>query len=159
MMAHPSWLPDLFQVNPWSEDTYDELYDLFQDDFVASKPLFEGLAVWFFPEIEDGKLKIFWHLTSRYDKESKGRLPDLRRSERLPWVRPFIEQTQRPEILFWDYEEGGGEVKTYIWLESCNFVVILKKYPDRRRRLITSFFIEFNNYQHKLRKKYKNRLP
>ncbi|MCK4624137.1 MAG: hypothetical protein KAV00_02415 [Phycisphaerae bacterium] len=74
------------------------------------------------------------------------RYPDLRRSERLTWVRPLIENPDKIEVLAWDYEEGDGKIRTYVWLEDFDFVVIMKKYPDGRRRLITSFFVD-NDYK------------
>jgi len=157
-MSYPEWLPELFPVNPWQEDTYEALYRLFARDFKASQPVYDGHAVWFFPEMEDGKEIIFWHLTSREDKEAGDRLPDLRRSERLPWVRPMLDQPEKPEILAWDHDEGDGTVKTYVWLENDDFVVIMKKYPDGRRRLITSFWVEYGNTKRKLRKKYERRI-
>ncbi|MDA3807956.1 MAG: hypothetical protein PF440_08615 [Thiomicrorhabdus sp.] len=157
-MSYPEWLPDLFPVNPWQNDTYEALYLLFERDFKASQPEYDGRAVWFFSEMEDGKEKIFWHLTSRDDKESGDRLPDLRRCERLPWVRPMLNHPEKTEILAWDHEEGGGTVKTYVWLENDDFVVIMKKYPDGRRRLITSFWVEYGNTKRKLRKKYECRI-
>jgi hypothetical protein len=157
-MSYPNWLPELFPVNPWTSDTFEALYHIFKKDFIDSQPMYLGFSVWFFPEKDDGKEVIFWHLTSRNDKKTGERLPDLRRSERLPWVRSIIDQTDRPEILAWDYIEGDGIIKTYIWLQDFDFVVIMKKYPNGRRRLITSFWLEYTHKKEKLRKKYKCRL-
>ncbi len=111
-----------------------------------------------FPEIEDGKEKIFWHLTTRKEKKTGERLPDLRRSERLPWVRPMLDQPERPEVLAWDYEEGDGDINTYVWLGKYDFLILLKKYPDTTRRLITSYWLEYENTKTKLRKKYEKRI-
>lgn len=158
-MAHyPLWLPDLFPVNPWSHDTYEKLYLVFYNDLIASHPVYQGLPVWVFPEMEHGKEKIFWHLTTRQDCKAGERLPDLRRSERLPWIRSMLDHPTYPQILAWDHDEGDRTVKTYVWLEEYDFVVIMKKYPDGRRRLITSFWVEYPNMREKLRKKYNRRL-
>ncbi len=157
-MTKPAWLPEMLNVNPWTETTYDALYQLFCDTLKNSRPVYRGAEVWFFLDMEDGKEKIFWHLTSRDDKETGERLPDLRRSERLPWVRPMIDQPDQSDVLDWDFEEGDGTIKTYIWLKEYDFVVIMKKYPDENRRLITSFWIEYNNTRRKMQKKYDNRL-
>jgi hypothetical protein len=157
-MSGPNWLPNLFVVNPWTHDTYDALYQLFRDDFVESQIDYQGYSVWFFPEMEDGREKVFWHLTSRVDNETGDRLPDLRRSERLPWVRPMLENHLHPEVLAWDHEEGDGSIKTYVWLKDFDFVVIMKKFPDRTRRLITSFWLEYPNAKKKLMKKYDRRI-
>lgn len=157
-MSHPQWLPELFPVNPWQHDTYEALYRLFTRDFKESQPVYDGQVVWFFPEMEDGKEKIFWHLTSREDKAAGDRLPDLRRSERLPWVRPMLDYPGKPEVLAWDHREGDGTVKTYVWLENDDFVVIMKKFSNGRRRLITSFWVEYGNVRRKLRRKYERRI-
>lgn len=157
-MTKPAWLPDMFAVNPWTAGTYDALYLIFCRDLKDSRPTYRGAEVWFFLEEEDGKEKLFWHLTSRDDKEAGERLPDFRRSERLPWVRPMIDQPDKPEVLDWDFEEGDGSIKTYVWLRGHDFVVVMKKYPDENRRLITSFWIEYENTRRKMQKKYDKRI-
>lgn len=157
MRSKPDWLPEMYPVNPWTEKTYELLYEIFQKDFVNNQPQYRGYVVWFFPEEEDGKEVVFWHLTSREDNAVGERIPDLRRSERLPWARPMLDNPDKPEVLDWDYEEGDGSIKTYVWLKDYDYLVVLKKYKDGRRRLITSFWIEYQNFRDKLEKKYKQR--
>ncbi len=157
-MTKPNWLPDMFPVNPWTENTYELLYKIFERDFVNSQPYYRGYAVWFIREKEDDKEAIFWHLTSRKDKITGERLPDLRRSERLPWARPMLDNSDKPEVLDWDYEEGDGTVKTYVWLKDYDYLIVLKKYRDDGRRLITSFWIEYQNFKDKLKRKYEQRI-
>jgi len=158
MTNTPTWLPDLFPANPWNTNTYDQLYDVFCRSLKITRPVYRGHEVWFFPEMEDGREKVFWHLTTREDRASGERLPDLRRSERLPWVRPMLDQSNQPEILDWDHDEGDGTIKTYVWLRNFDFVVIMKKYPDGGRRLVTSFWIEYGNTRRKMQRKYDCRL-
>ena len=169
------------QVSPWQtggpSDTYAMLYSIFQTDFVHSKPRYCGYDVWHFrksDDWEDGKEKLFWHLTSREQKtkpvprrmrkfahefpQEAERLPDLRRSERLPWVRSLIENPSQIEVLAWDYKEGDGSIKTYIWLKDYDFVVIMKKYGNGRRRLITSYYVDSNNTRKGFERKYANRI-
>ncbi|MDI6766155.1 MAG: hypothetical protein QME52_04955 [Bacteroidota bacterium] len=157
-MAIPIWLPELFPVEPWTNNTYDLLYEVFKKDFVESRPILFGKEIWYFPEIENGKLKIFWHLTSREDQTTRERLPDFRRSERLPWARPIIEHYTDHEILIWNYEEGDGDIHTYIWLRNYDYLLILKKYKDGGCRIITSYWIEYEDYKNKLQKKYGKRV-
>ena len=126
--------------------------------------------------MDDGREKIFWHLTTRevkptpiprrkrrfYPKDQTHtkaeRYPDLRRCERLPWVRALIEKTGESEVLAWDYEEWNLTIKTYIWLKDYNFVVIMKKYPDNKRRLITSFYVDKSYKRNDFERKYANRI-
>lgn len=154
MVNFPTWLPSMASVSPWKEDTFDVLYRIFVRDFVNSKPKYQGFDVWCFPEVEDGKIKVFWHLTSREDKESHERMPDLRRAERLPWARPVIEHPLDPEVLAWDYEEGNKDIHSYVWLKDHDYVVIMKKYRDGRRRIITAHWIEYDHKRKDLLRKY-----
>lgn len=162
--APPSWLPPMAKVNPWHERTYDELYAVFCRDLLNAKLTYLGCNVWFYPDTEEeGKETIFWHLTSRDDKTQNPpvRLPDLRRSERLPWIKALITHCpdKAGDILDWDHEEGDGTIKTYIWLHRLDFVIILKRLPDGRRRLITSYHLDGDHQRNKIRKKYDRRLP
>ncbi len=156
-MPPPDWLPAMARISPWTVETFEYLYAIFARDFKDTRPLYEGRPVWFFPEVEDGKETIFWHMTTRNDRQTATRLPDLRRSERLPWVRPMIEHAGCDEGKAWDYQEADGSLKTYVWLEDQQFVVIMKKYPDGGRRLLTSFYVDYPHYRRKLLKKYERR--
>jgi len=172
----PDWLPDIFCIDPWTQSTYDMLYEIFCRDIRDHNLRYLGNTVWIFPEIEDGKEKIFWHLTTRFVKKiriprrkkkfyhesqmyiDEGRYPDLRRCERLPWVRPMIEKAADPKVLAWDYEEGNLTIKTYVWLRDDDFVVILKKYSNNKRRLITSFYVNKSYKRKDFERKYADRI-
>ncbi|MFQ5861494.1 MAG: hypothetical protein ACE5IC_00040 [Candidatus Brocadiales bacterium] len=158
MTKLPVWLPATVSVNPWTQDTFDTLYSIFARDFKNTQPIYEGYIVWFFPEMEDGKEVVFWHLTHRDDKNTGERLPDLRRSERLPWARKMLDNPDKPEILAWDYKEGDGSIKTYVWLKDYDYLVLMKKYPNESRRLITSYYIDFPHKRRKLERKYTRRM-
>jgi len=158
MSQPPDWLPAMFPVNPWRENMYDLLYEIFCRDFKRSQASYNSHRIWFFPEMEDGKEKIFWHLTDREDRRSGQRLPDLNRSARLPWARPMLDHLAATEILAWDYDEGDGTVKTYVWLKHHHYVIIMKRMKDLSRRLITSFWVEYENTREKMQKKYEARL-
>jgi len=158
MIQKPDWLPEMLILYPWTKDAYDILYEKFQSDFILSQPHYRGFVVWIFPEKKDGKETIFWHLITRNDRRTGKRLPDVQRSARLPWVRPMIECPDETEIVDWDYLEGDGDIHTYIWLKEYNFVVIMKKYKDGRRRLITAHYIDYSNKKKKLASKYEKRI-
>jgi hypothetical protein len=172
----PDWLPNIFCVDPWTQYTYDLLYEIFCRDIRDHDLRYFENKVWIFRDMEDGKEKIFWHLTSRSVKKIKvprrkrkfypegqkyvdeGRYPDLRRCERLPWIRVLIERAGETEVLAWDYEEGDLTIKTYVWLKDYDFTVIMKKYPDNKRRLITSFYLDKYYKRKDFERKYANRI-
>jgi len=158
MTGLPDWLPPMLKVDPWGQYTFGLLYSVFERDFKQTPPRFKGAPIWFFPEMDDEREKIFWHLTHREERETGERLPDLRRCERLPWIKAIIENHDQQEVLSWDYKEGDGSIKTYVWLEHFDFVVIMKKYRDGGRRLVTSFYVDYAHERKKLRKKYEKRI-
>ena len=136
----------------------ESLYALFLRDFMHNKARYCGHEVWFFPEKERGKELIFWHLVEREDPPRSGnRLPDFRRAERLPWARPMLDNVGQPEILNWDYEEGDGDIHTYVWLKDFDYLIVMKRYKDGRRRLITAFWLEYESKRRGLLKKYARR--
>ena len=92
------------------------------------------------------------------DSDEKTRIPDLRRCERLPWVKPMVEYPSDSELLCWDYLEGDGSIKTYVWLKDLDFVVIMKKLDNGSRRLITSFHLDSEFKKKDLERKYENRI-
>ncbi len=62
------WLPGKANINPWTEDTYELLYEIFCRDIRDYDLRYIGNNVWIFPDTEDGKEKVFWHLTTRSSK-------------------------------------------------------------------------------------------
>lgn len=158
MCVYPAWLPPMFAMSPWSVELMESLYVLFKRDFIDHPANYDGHRVWFFPEKDRGKELIFWHLVEREDKSMGERLPDFRRSERLPWARPMLDNLAQPAVLHWDYEEGKGDIHTYVWLKDFDYLIVMKKYRDGQRRLVTAHYIDYDNKRHKLLKKHEKRL-
>ena len=158
MTRLPDWLPTMVAVNPWTQDTFDTLYSIFTRDFKDSQPTYKGYIVWFFPEMDGGKEVVFWHLTHRDDKETGERLPNFRRCERLPWARKMLDNPDKPEVLAWDYKEGDRSIKTYVWLKDYDYLVLLKKYRNGGRRLVTSYYIDYPHKRRMLERKYSQRV-
>lgn len=157
--AEPAWLPALFSMSPWSPAVTEALYSVFRRDFVDNPACYQNCEVWFFPERERGKELIFWHLVEREDPPRSGnRLPDFRRAERLPWARAMLDHIDDPAVLHWDYAEGDGDIHTYVWLQTLDYLIVMKKYRDGRRRLITAFWLEYENKRRKLAQKHAQRL-
>ncbi|MBV8802455.1 MAG: hypothetical protein JO131_05755 [Gammaproteobacteria bacterium] len=156
-LSMPPWLPPLFNVSPWDQNTYDLLYEIFHRDFIATKTYCRQSHVGVSNALVDGKEKTFWHITTREDKKQAQRLPDFRRSERLPWLKQILENSHEPEILAWEYIEGDGSINLYIWLKAHDYIAILKKIKKRYVVLVTAYWIEFPNTKRKLMKKYNAR--
>ena len=160
MNAFPIWLNEMVVVDPWTQNTFDELYAIFRRDLVlAPAPRLNGQRIWIANDLRDGKEECFWHITHKEDEGTGIRMPNPRRCERLPWVRCMIDHAVEPEILIWDYEEPDHAVKTHIWLRDHDFLVVLKKLRRPSYRLVTAFYIEHpESYRRSLESKYRRRI-
>lgn len=157
-MCLPNWLPEILEVSPWTEDTPDNLYAQFTRDFKGTRLRIDGEPVHFIPELEnDGKEKIFWHLLERDDKSTGSRLPDLDRCARLPWIAAIICNSNQPEVTKWDYMESSGKVNTYLWLRELDYVVILRKFDNGSRHLVTAHSVDGCGTRRTLESKLKKR--
>jgi hypothetical protein len=80
--------------------------------------------------------------------------PDYDRAERLPWVRALIEHADEPGVKRFEYQEGSGVVRTYIWYEAGDFAVVREPLSRGAMRLITAFHIQSEMRRREMRSKY-----
>lgn len=159
----PHWLPEIIEVNGSWSDVITRLYDIFRTDFVLGRPNYDGLPIWWDQRKLDGDSREegFWHLVTKDDRESGERLPDFPRAKRLPWCRATIEMNAPPDVLVFDYEEGKGKIRRYLWVHECDYLVVLEKRrrngKDRAYSLVTAFYLDGSSSRMKIQRKYKNR--
>jgi hypothetical protein len=159
LMPTPAWLPEVLHVNPWTTDTFDHLYTVFQNQLARRIRLtLDGNNVSYFPDMEDGKEIMFWHLTHRKDKLTKTHIPEPQRCARLNWVATILANAHQPEVTRWDYLESNGNICTYLWLKDEDYVVVLKKFPNGSYRLVTAHCVDLSIKRSTLESKYKKRI-
>lgn len=161
------WLPDLVlyeDLSAWQE--YEKiLYSIFSSDFIKSRPYYKGKPVFIRKHpIEQGKEEAFFHVTCQdYDKNGN-RLPDLRRCERIRWVRSFIENydcdpTKCPScdgVKVWQ-EPYKMYSRTFILLEEERYIVIIEN-REEYNLLITAFYFDREHRLKKTLKRYEKSL-
>lgn len=159
-MSAPSWLPPLIEYAAFSGDYgqfLDAVYARFCDDFVKTKPAFpkRRFALKRHP-LTLGKEATFWHLVSSGPVEDE-RLPDLRRMECVPWVRPIIERVGTDEVRTW-MSSRGTEPRISVALPDFSYLVVLADRGDdqsgRYVLLWTAFLIEHGNQRRRREKEY-----
>lgn len=175
MVINCNWLPSErnIDLNNLPEETK-KAYKIFCNDFVSSTPYFNGMPVKFRKYPIDEKTKRFYafdHITTRDYEHLQGnstdltdRNPDIRRIERISWVRKIIEHPNcKPSefcnckgVLTW-YEEYKKTYRVNLLLYDEYFMVVLEKRKNSDNyTLITAFYLE-NDMERKTRyKKYKN---
>jgi len=150
----PDWLPDLIELEDFSGDWQryeDEVYAKFYTDFVESKPIFQSMPVYIKRELVKGKERGFWHCIQE-GKVEKERTPNLRRCERITWIRALIENADDPLIKKWP-KRKKGKIRFSIWLEEADYLVILEK-RSNCWILWTAFYTDWPHTRKKLRKEY-----
>lgn len=151
----------MVNVNGDPHEVFDILYGIFQADFQCADRQLMGLRVWWNrriidPPYEEG----FWHLITRKDYGSGERLLDFRRAERLSWCGPTISNCTDGCVKVWDYGEGDGRVRTYVWLEPNDYIVILEKKSNRLGTvafLVTALHVDGRQKREDLERKYQKR--
>ena len=159
MSPCPRWLPDPIECGGEWKETLARLHTVFERDFVQGRPHFRGKRVWWDRRILPGEIysEGFWHLISRTDYGSGDRVPEFRRAERLCWCRPMLEPPDEPEMIVWD-ADASGRIRTYLWLEEEDFVLVLQQRDATTVILITAYHLDGEGSRRKLRRSYTNRL-
>lgn len=162
------WLPELIPCENLSEFALYEqqIYQLFRQDFIETHPLFENKRVQIrkLPYV-NGYEQAFYHVTSSEYLHDEQRFPDLRRCERIKWVRAFIENygcdpalcEDCDGIKVWD-EPKGSNTRVHLLFEEEKYMVIL----ERRKEyvlLITAYYFDYNNTLEKQLKQYRKYAP
>lgn len=140
-----------------ADEIFDYLYEsYFVEDFIEQKTYLNG-NIYINPESykkADEKELAFWHLTTREKKYTKKegkrfitykeRLLDVRRADRLEWVKKIIENHSLADIKCFYRKETTEKkpIRLYLWLHEKDFVVILQKLGASSSFLVTSFYID-----------------
>ncbi len=151
----PDWLPQLLMLDDYggSWQRYeDEVYARFYTDFVESRPLYRGKPVDITRQIIDGKERSFWHCVQEGRIEEE-RTPDLRRCERIGWIRAIIEHSDNALIKKWQNKKRGRNSRQLLWFEEADFLIVLEQRTDRWF-LWTAYCTTWEHTKRKLRKEY-----
>lgn len=122
--------PDLLQFNAFGGDwpAYEaELHRIFMAEIASGNLQFRGVRVGCRRNPEAaGRWASFWHLVQEGRVEDE-RLPDLRRCERIRWVRWIIEKAPaHAEINEWQ-NTRGTETNTLLWYREEYLVVLAQR--------------------------------
>jgi hypothetical protein len=105
------------------------VYKIFRRNFIESQPKFQGCWVRCRRDpLEQGKEAAFWHCTSGGESEA-ARVPQLRRMERIGWVRAVVEHEDDPVVEVWPVRRGTDQ-RRCLWLQE-EFIVVL---AERKRK-------------------------
>jgi hypothetical protein len=151
---YPDWLPELIKFEEFGgnwQKYVDYLFGVFKKDFIYSAPTYDGARVSCRRDpIFDGKYAGFWHCISEGKNENE-RTPDLRRCERIGWVRPIIENSPEATITIW-INRKKSDLRCYLWFNKEYLVVLSKR--KKYFLLITAFLTDRKHTVKKLEREY-----
>jgi hypothetical protein len=154
--APPDWLPKALRYNDFNGD-WDKflaaVYGIFERDFKKSRPRYEGRPVTYNTKIEDSKEAAFWHVTTSTDATTQERVPELRRCERISWVRSVIEHPGDKALKVWRERRRRG-TRIHLWLEDYDYVVVLAE-RQQVTVLVTAYCVDSKHTRESLRKRWK----
>ena len=158
MCEAPDWLPPLARLADCGGDPkryIEEVFALFHRDFIQSQPQFDGCWVRCRRDpMFDGKEAAFWHCVSEGGDEAH-RTPDMRRCERIGWIRAVIEHAGEPLVNHWT-NRRGSETRHVLWFRE-EFLIVLGERTRRRDgfryfQLITAYCTTEEHRRRKLRR-------
>ncbi len=156
VVSAPDWLPDLLPFQGSWAEYVEAVFAIFERDFIAPRAAFRGEEIrlrWM--PIYSGKPNAFWHLVQEGQIED-ARTPDLRRCERIAWLRAIIENANDPRVKVWENERTGRkgrERSLLLWLEEEDFLVVLGK-RSGYYLLLTAYPTNREHTRRKLRQEY-----
>jgi hypothetical protein len=160
MKIYKQNLPELVCLNDFGgnyQKYIDAVYAIFEQDLIKNRPKFGSykLSLKSLPLFQQRSYS-FYHLTHQGDNETE-RIPDLRRCERIGWVKPTIENTENWNLKFWE-QSRNGKSRLCIQLsveDDVDYFVIL----DVRVNCVliwTAFVAEYEHEKRKKEKEYQN---
>lgn len=142
---NPAWLPSLIRMADYDHDWkayIDAVYAFFERDLLTSQPKFEGCWVRCRRDpLYDSKVAGFWHCIQEGPDEEE-RIPDIRRCERIGWIRAVIDHANDPEVEIWENERNGDK-RRLLWFREEYLVVMAERLRARDNfryfQLITAY--------------------
>jgi hypothetical protein len=162
-----NWLHEIISISEFEGnwDSYLEtVYDKFKYDLVTRGAVYCNTLVRLTNEgkYDSGKLILFWHIIQKEGKKGI-REPDFARMERIPWIKPVIENSKSSNILVWR-EKRKHEIREHILLDNgsdTNYLVVIlvrekKNYTDY---FLVTAFPPNKRYLNNLHERYKKANP
>ena len=153
-------LPALVCLNDYGGNYYtymEAVYSIFERDLLKYPPRFGSYKL----SLKNNPLfqhrsYTFYHLTHTGEIETK-RIPDLRRCERIAWVKPTIENVKKWALKFWE-QRRNGKSRVCIQLsveDDVDYYVILEVRVNCVL-IWTAFVAEYEHEKRKKEREYQN---
>jgi hypothetical protein len=154
----PDWLPELVELSDYHGDWdlyLGAVYSIFKQDFIYNHPIFRGLPVSILVStLSEGKEETFWHIISEGEKEENRNI-NIRRSERIRWPKPIIENCDTDKLLYiWENNRGRENrvLIRFIFSDDDYLIILIRR--KRRIYLLTAYLITNTHQKKRLQQEY-----
>lgn len=145
----PAWLPSIVTLTSYggNHQLYlDDLYQIYLRDFVNVRSTFCGMPIITDDRVIDASQRdeAFIHLTTCDDLATGGRFFEPRRTERIPWIKPTIDNyADAQNVKVWEVRKKGKQ-KVNILIESERYHIVLTRYKTVFN-LTTAYYVNYDN--------------
>jgi len=151
-------LPPIIEISSYGGDWnkyINAVYNIFRNQLILKKNYFRKILIRLLrePYINNREFT-FYHITNEGKSESE-RTPDLRRCERIGWIRPIIKNCDNWKLKVWENKRRNRK-RICILLEppdDLDFIIILE-YRKKYFLLWTMYTVEQSSRKRKLLKEY-----
>jgi hypothetical protein len=161
-MPHPdfSWLPPIFTLQSCSGDQLhfiEQASNIFQTEIVNGGLTLFGKPVYVFSETEaDGKHKTFWHIITDPHNPVLTNVK-YERAERLPWIKPIIENYLKDEVLIYERYKNGAK-RVHLFVPDKQYMIVLEE-TKKCFYITTAFYIDYSYKVDDYKREYKKYGP
>jgi len=162
-MSLPSWLPPIIELSSCSGDwsKYEStLYKIFERDFIKSKPILFGKPVFCTKDpTYKGKFFTFYHITTCGGPREEDRTTDLRRCERIEWLKKILENTNDPSVKVWEDKRSNRKRRNkkrtnVLFDESGETLHLVLSKNVNSYHLVTVYYVEKDYKKQELNRQY-----
>lgn len=140
-------LEELFGNLDWdgpNEEQLKQLYEIYLTEVCNMK--FKGQKIMVNKNksrhpICKGRDQTFEHIITRESKHSQKRNFDPQRANRIHWIKPIVENSDRNEIKYFEELNGKNQLQYFFWYEEKNFIVLIREI-FKGRVLITAYYVD-----------------
>lgn len=152
-------LPPLIVLQDFNgnwEKYEEEVYRAFCNDLMYSPfPRVNGESVYLNRNFDDtGRIITYSHVTSAGPDE-RSRTPDLRRCERIRWIRVLLDSVGTPHVVAWENIRQGGRRGLLVALPDFSYLVVLRRRSTNGYLLITTYTVEHEHRRLRFAKEYR----
>lgn len=140
---------ELMSIDGLTNDQLYRVYGIFLDHFHKNPLIHKNRKVIFNTNrskhpLFKGKYQGFVHLVTRDNQYNDKRQYDRDRANRIHWIRPILENWEKPIVSYFEEYNSDGELQYFYWVQPLSFIIILREISVDLL-LVTAYCVDKHN--------------